>query len=110
MLNLFALIFGLNRISTVPPTSMLTADLFGGRSVAMLFGRIIFSHQVGAALASCVGGAVYDRTGASHVAFISAGVPGILAAGMALAIREPRSATDRDYPARGPFRVDTISY
>ena len=32
-LNVFAIIFGLNYISTVPPTSMFTADLFGRRSV-----------------------------------------------------------------------------
>jgi MFS family permease len=88
-LNLFAIVFGLNYISTVPPTAMLTADLFGGRSVGTLFGWIFFGHQVGAALASYIGGAVYDLTGAYNLAFISAGILGILAAGMVLAIREP---------------------
>ncbi|MBI2525136.1 MAG: hypothetical protein HYY95_21790 [Candidatus Rokubacteria bacterium] len=42
---------------------MLTADLFGRRSVGMLFGWIFFAHQIGAGLASYVGGLVYDRTG-----------------------------------------------
>lgn len=88
-LNLFAIVFGLNYISTVPPTATLTADLFGGRSVGTFFGWIFFGHQVGAALASYVGGAVYDQTGAYNWAFISAGILGILAAGMVLAIREP---------------------
>ena len=92
-LNLFAIIFGLNYISTVPPTSMLTADLFGRRSVGALFGWIFFGHQVGAALASYVGGAMYDLTGAYDWAFISAGILGILAAGMVLAIREPGQIT-----------------
>jgi MFS family permease len=87
-LNLFAIVFGLNYISTVPPTSMLTAELFGRRSVGMLFGWIFFSHQIGAGLASYVGGLVYDRTGTYDWAFISAGILGILAAGMVLAIRE----------------------
>jgi len=87
-LNLFAIMFGLNYISTVPPTSMLTADLFGRRSVGMLFGWIFFAHQIGAGLASYVGGLVYDLTGTYDWAFISAGVLGILAAGMVLAIRE----------------------
>ncbi|OGB92008.1 MAG: hypothetical protein A2Z31_06925 [candidate division NC10 bacterium RBG_16_65_8] len=72
---------------------MLTADLFGQRSVGTLFGWIFFGHQVGAALASYVGGAVYDLTGAYDWAFISAGILGILAAGMVLAIREPGRAT-----------------
>jgi len=105
-LNLFAIIFGLNYISTVPPTSMLTADLFGRRSVGALFGWIFFGHQVGAALASYVGGAMYDLTGAYDWAFISAGILGILAAGMVLAIREPGQITPvtasiRAVPAAG---------
>jgi MFS family permease len=104
-LHLFAVVFGLNYISTVPPTSMLTADLFGRRSVGMLFGWIFFAHQIGAGLASYVGGFVYDFTGTYNPAFISAGVLGILASGMVLAIREPgRSAPTsvvRPAPASG---------
>ena len=99
-LNVFAIIFGLNYISTVPPTSMFTADLFGRRSVGTLFGWIFFGHQIGAALASYVGGAVYDRTGTYDGAFISAGILGLLAAGMVLGIRDP----SRDSPAAAPAR------
>ena len=88
-LNLFAIVFGLNYISTVPPTATLTADLFGKRSVGMLYGWIFFSHQIGAALASYLGGLVYDWTCAYDWAFISAGILGVLAAGLVLAIREP---------------------
>lgn len=51
-LNVFAIVFGLNSISTVPSTSMLTADLFGRQSAGALFGWIFFGHQVGATLAS----------------------------------------------------------
>jgi MFS family permease len=91
-LNLFAIVFGLNYISTVPATSTLTADLFGRRSVGMLFGWIFLSHQVGAALASYIGGVVYDLTGTYNLAFVSAGCLGILAAGMVLLIREPPRA------------------
>ncbi len=98
-LNLFAMVFGLNYISTVPPTSMLTAELFGRRSVGMLFGWIFFAHQIGAGLASYVGGLVYDRTGAYDWAFISAGILGVLAAGMVLAIREPSRTTPAPSPA-----------
>ncbi len=102
-LNLFAILFGLNYISTVPPTSTLTADLFGRRSVGMLFGWIFFAHQIGAGLASYVGGLVYDRTGTYDLAFISAGILGILAAGMVLAIRErPRRPSPEAAPAASP--------
>jgi predicted MFS family arabinose efflux permease len=55
----------------------------------MLYGWIFFSQQIGAALASYVGGLVYDLTGTYDWAFISAGILGILAAGMVLAIRDP---------------------
>ncbi len=99
-LNLFAILFGLNYISTVPPTSMLTADLFGRRSVGTLFGWIFFSHQIGAALASYVGGRVYDLTGTYDWAFISAGILGILAAGMVLAIREPSQTAPQPVAVR----------
>ncbi|HSB71232.1 MAG TPA: MFS transporter [Candidatus Methylomirabilis sp.] len=88
-LNLFAILFGLNYISTVPATSTLTADLFGRRSVGMLFGWIFLSHQVGAALASYIGGLVYDVTGTYNLAFLSAGCLGLLGAGLVLLIREP---------------------
>ncbi|MBI2456373.1 MAG: MFS transporter [candidate division NC10 bacterium] len=106
-LNLFAIVFGLNYISTVPPTSTLTADLFGRRSVGMLFGWIFFSHQIGAGLASYVGGLAYDLTGSYDWAFISAGILGVLAAGMVLAIRErpvrpaPVSPVAQPVPAMG---------
>jgi MFS family permease len=99
-LNLFAILFGLNYISTVPPTSTLTAELFGRRSVGMLFGWIFFAHQIGAGLASYVGGLVYDWTGTYDWAFISAGILGILASGMVLAIREPSQRTPVPSPAR----------
>jgi predicted MFS family arabinose efflux permease len=99
-LNLFAILFGLNYISTVPPTSTLTAELFGRRSVGMLFGWIFFAHQIGAGLASYVGGLVYDWTGTYDWAFISAGILGILAAGLVLAIRDPSQRTPVPSPVR----------
>jgi MFS family permease len=102
-LNLFAILFGLNYISTVPPTSTLTADLFGARSVGMLFGWIFFCHQIGAALASYIGGLAYDVTGSYDWAFISAGILGVLAAGLVLAIREhPVRPAPSPAPAESP--------
>ncbi|HSC70537.1 MAG TPA: MFS transporter, partial [Candidatus Methylomirabilis sp.] len=101
-LNLFAVVFGLNYISTVPPTATLTADLFGKRSVGMLYGWIFFSHQIGAALASYIGGLAYDLTGTYDWAFISAGILGILAAGLVLAIREPSRPAPRPVIAASP--------
>ena len=62
-LHLFAAIFGLNYISTVPPTTTLTANIFGRYSVGTLSGWIFFSHQVGSALGAAAGGWIFDLTG-----------------------------------------------
>jgi MFS family permease len=87
-LHLWAAIFGLNYISTVPPTTTLTANIFGRYSVGELSGWIFFSHQVGAALGAALAGWIYEWTGTYSIAFVSAALMGFLAAGLALAIRE----------------------
>jgi len=87
-LHVWAAIFGLNYISTVPPTTTLTANIFGRYSVGELSGWIFFSHQVGAALGAALAGWIYEWTGAYTLAFVSAAVMGFLAAGLALAIRD----------------------
>jgi MFS family permease len=87
-LHLWAAIFGLNYISTVPPTTTLTANIFGRYSVGELSGWIFFSHQVGAALGAALAGWIYEWTGTYSIAFVSAALMGFVAAGLALAIRE----------------------
>src|SRR5712692_6913539 len=87
-LHLWAAIFGLNYISTVPPTTTLIANIFGRYSVGELSGWIFFSHQVGAALGAAIAGWIYELYGSYSPAFISAGLLGFIAAGLALAIRE----------------------
>ena len=87
-LHLWAAIFGLNYISTVPPTTTLTANIFGRYSVGELSGWIFFAHQVGAALGAAIAGWVFELTGSYSPAFVSAAVLAIIAAGLALAIRE----------------------
>jgi MFS family permease len=93
-LNLFAAIFGLNYVSTAPPTSTLTANIFGRYSAGELFGWVFVSHQIGAALGSWIGGVSYDLTGSYSLAFTSAALLAFLAAGLVLAIQdEPRTHT-----------------
>lgn len=84
----FAAIFGLNYISTVPPTTALTAMTYGRYSVGELSGWIFLSHQLGAAVGSIVGGVLYDRFGNYTLAFHSAAALAFLATAMVLAIRE----------------------
>jgi MFS family permease len=87
-LHFWAALFGLNYISTVPPTTTLTANIYGRFSVGELSGWIFFAHQVGAAIAAALAGWVYEWTGSYAPAFVSAALMGFLAAGMALMIRE----------------------
>jgi sugar phosphate permease len=85
-LAVFAILFGLDYIATVPPTSALAADIFGRRHVGTVFGWIFFSHQVGAALAAYFGGLARVVLGDYQAAFLVAGVLAVLAAAMALRV------------------------
>ena len=87
-LHFWAALFGLNYISTVPPTTTLTANIYGRFSVGELSGWIFFAHQVGAAIAAALAGWVYELTGSYGSAFASAALLAFLAAGMSLMIRE----------------------
>jgi predicted MFS family arabinose efflux permease len=87
-LHVFAAIFGLNYISTVPPTTTLTANIFGRLSVGALSGWIYFSHQVGSAIGAWAGGAIFDATGSYAWAFLSAAVLAFIASGLSLLIKE----------------------
>jgi MFS family permease len=99
-LHLFAAILGLNWFSTVPPTTTLTANIFGRSSVGELSGWIFLAHQVGGALAASVGGMLHDATGTYTWAFISGALLAFVAAGLTLAIRE-EPVTGTPIPAPG---------
>jgi MFS family permease len=104
-LHIFAAIFGLNYISTVPPTTTMTANIFGRLSVGALSGWIFFSHQVGSAIGAWAGGAIFDATGSYSWAFLSAAVMAFMAAGLSLLIKEvPVGAkpTRRQTPTGAP--------
>ncbi len=93
-LAIFAVFFGLDYIATVPPTVALVADRFGRLNVGVVFGLVFLSHQVGAALASYLGGVARDSLGDYTLAFLAAGTLAILAALMAYLInRGPLSPT-----------------
>ena len=107
-LHVFAAIFGLNYISTVPPTTTLIANIFGRLSVGALAGWIFFSHQVGSALGAWAGGAIFDATGSYAWAFLSAAVLAFIASGLSLLIKEaPISAkpTPSPIPTAAPARA-----
>lgn len=89
-LYIFAIVFGLDYIATVPPTANLTATIFGRASLGTIYGWIFFSHMVGGALAAYAGGLFHDVLGDYHFMFASAAILGFVAVGMALRIDAQR--------------------
>lgn len=51
-LSIFAVIYGLDWVATVPPTVKLAAERFGPERAALTFGWIFTGHQLGAAVAA----------------------------------------------------------
>jgi sugar phosphate permease len=86
-LTAFAVLFGLDYIATVPPTTALTADSFGRANVGTVFGWIFCAHQVGAALAAWLGGVTRVALGDYGPAFIGAGALAGVAVFLSLRIR-----------------------
>lgn len=91
-LSIFAIVYGLDWIATVPPTINLTAQRFGRASVSTLYGWIFFAHMVGASVAAYLGGALHDALGDYTLAFFSAALLGLVAAGFSMGIRRIQSA------------------
>jgi sugar phosphate permease len=92
-LSVFTVFYGLDWIATVPPTVKLSADAFGPRDAPIVFGWVVASHQVGAAVAALGAGILRTELGDYHYAFVSSGTLCLVAAGFALAIaRGPRPA------------------
>jgi predicted MFS family arabinose efflux permease len=85
-LFLFAIVYGLDWIATVPPTVNLTAARFGRASLGTLYGLIFFSHMVGAALAAYAGGFFRETLGDYHLIFLSAAILGFVAVALALRV------------------------
>src|ERR687898_767130 len=92
-LAVFAVFFGLDYIATVPPTVALVADRFGRANVGAVFGWVFFGHQMGAALASYLGGVARDSFGDYQLAFLTAGVLAVMGALLVLGLgRQPSPA------------------
>jgi predicted MFS family arabinose efflux permease len=85
---IFSAVMGLLWLSTIPLTSGLVAQFFGTRHMAMLFGIVFFSHQMGAFLGVWLGGYFFDATGSYDVVWWSSVALGLLAAALHWPIRE----------------------
>ncbi|MEU5363328.1 MFS transporter [Streptomyces sp. NPDC005925] len=82
----FIVFYGLDWVATVPPTLALCREHYGEES-AIVFGWVIASHQLGAALVAFLGGAARDAFGSYDVVWYAAGALCAAAALMVLVIR-----------------------
>lgn len=88
-IGVFAVLFGLDYIATVPPTIMLCAEAFGRHNAGTVYGWVFAAHQIGAA-ASAWGAAVIREAAGDYTWAFSAGGGIAIAAGMlATMIRRP---------------------
>jgi MFS family permease len=80
-LTLFAVIYGLDFIATVPPTVRLTVKTFGREMGPPIFGWIFAAHHVAAGLMAVAAGVSRDMLGTYAPSFLFAGVMCVVAAG-----------------------------
>lgn len=102
-LVIFAIVFGLDYIATVPPTVALTADLFGRERVGTVYGWIFLAHQAGAGGAAYLGGYSRHLFGDYQLAFLAAG--GLAIAGGLMALRISRTSAPTVDPELVPART-----
>ncbi|MFF8695138.1 MFS transporter [Streptomyces sp. NPDC015144] len=86
----FIVFYGLDWVATVPPTLALCREHYGDDS-AIVFGWVLASHQVGAALVAFLGGVARDTFGTYDVVWYASGALCATAALMALVIRRVRT-------------------
>ena len=86
-LPIFALIYGLDWIATVPPTVRLANDVFGKLAAPIVFGWIVAGHQLGAASATMLAGYLRNSLGSYTVSSMLMGAACIIAAVMVLRIK-----------------------
>ena len=65
----FGITFGFLWLATVPPTNGLVAHIFGTKYIALLYGIVFFSHQVGSFLGAYLGGVFYELYGSFDFAW-----------------------------------------
>ncbi|MEV1020341.1 MFS transporter [Streptomyces sp. NPDC050264] len=87
---LFIVFYGLDWVATVPPTIALCREHYGEDS-AIVFGWVLASHQVGAAVVAFLGGVVRDVTGSYDLIWYASGALCAVAALMSLVIRRGKA-------------------
>ncbi|MFE6846277.1 MFS transporter [Streptomyces sp. NPDC057686] len=87
----FIVFYGLDWVATVPPTIALCREHYGEDS-AIVFGWVLASHQVGAAVVAFLGGLARDAFGSYDLVWYASGALCAMAALMAMVIRRRPAA------------------
>ncbi len=65
----FGVLYGYLWLATIPPTNGIISQIFGTKYLAMLYGVVFFSHQIGSFLGAYLGGYFFDKYGSYDYAF-----------------------------------------
>ena len=83
----FVIFYGLDWIATVPPTVELCRRYFGLTNSPIVYGWVFASHMIGAAIAAAFAGLIRDTQGDYYIAWITAAVLCLVAAGAVLLLK-----------------------
>jgi len=65
----FGILYGYLWLSTIPPTNGIISQVFGTKYLAMLYGIVFFSHQIGSFMGAYLGGYFFDEYGSYDYAW-----------------------------------------
>jgi len=65
----FGILYGFLWLATIPPTNGIVSQIFGTKYLAMLYGLVFFSHQIGSFLGAYLGGYFFDQYGSYDYAW-----------------------------------------
>ncbi|MFC7738806.1 MFS transporter [Roseomonas sp. GCM10028921] len=88
-LSIFAVVYGLDFIATMPPTVKLTISTFGREAGPALLAWIFAAHQIGSGAFATLAGTSRDAYGSYVPAFLIAGLLCLLAAVLFTGVRRP---------------------
>ncbi len=87
-LSIFAILYGLDWIATVPPTVKLCGSIFGREKAPIVYGWLFACHQLGSALSAYGSGLSRTAFLTYLPAFFAAGIACLIAAVLVLGVRQ----------------------